>query len=194
MIIQLIPFYYLTSKISSEKESKAREGMKMMGLTDDTYYLAWLIVYSIITFVTSIIVTGMCAIGVFDNINMFMFFVMCFLYGMCMYGQAFFIVAFLPSKRSSGIAATLFHIITFYMVFILQDPATPSTALYSFSLLPNICMVELIKQIFFYNYNTRDGLTWSTLGIQYQNYSFKGGILVLLLDTLVWGFIGLYLD
>lgn len=32
MIQYLIPFYYLTSKISQEKESKSREGMKMMGL------------------------------------------------------------------------------------------------------------------------------------------------------------------
>lgn len=82
----MIPFYYLTSKISSEKESKAKEGMKMMGLSDDTYYLAWFIVYGMITLLTSVIVTGMCWIGVFNNINMFMFFVMCFLYGMCMYG------------------------------------------------------------------------------------------------------------
>jgi len=32
MIMYLIPFYYLTSKIAQEKESKSREGMKMMGL------------------------------------------------------------------------------------------------------------------------------------------------------------------
>ena len=56
MIIQLIPFYYLTSKISSEKESKAREGMKMMGLTDSTYYLALFIFYMTIAFGTSGIV------------------------------------------------------------------------------------------------------------------------------------------
>lgn len=32
VITYMIPFYYLTNKIASEKESKAREGMKMMGL------------------------------------------------------------------------------------------------------------------------------------------------------------------
>lgn len=65
MIIYLIPFYYLTSKIAAEKESKAREGMKMMGLTDSTYYLSWLILYSCIATFTSIIITILCAIGVF---------------------------------------------------------------------------------------------------------------------------------
>jgi hypothetical protein len=32
MIIYWIPLYYITQKLASEKESKAREGMKMMGL------------------------------------------------------------------------------------------------------------------------------------------------------------------
>jgi ATP-binding cassette subfamily A (ABC1) protein 3 len=65
MIIYLIPFYYLVSKIASEKESKAREGMKMMGLTDGTYYLSWFIFYFGICFTTSLIVASMCRIGVF---------------------------------------------------------------------------------------------------------------------------------
>lgn len=45
MFIYLIPFYYLTTKIASEKESKAREGMKMMGLNDSTYFLSWYILF-----------------------------------------------------------------------------------------------------------------------------------------------------
>jgi hypothetical protein len=48
MIIFLIPFYYLTTKIASEKESKAREGMKMMGLNDGTYFLSWYILFFVI--------------------------------------------------------------------------------------------------------------------------------------------------
>lgn len=59
MIIQLIPFYYITSKIASEKESKSREGMKMMGLQDSTYFMAWFILFFTISFVTAIIVTIM---------------------------------------------------------------------------------------------------------------------------------------
>ena len=56
MIIFKIPFFYITSKIASEKESKSKEGMKMMGLNDSTYYLAWFIIYTVISVVTSLIV------------------------------------------------------------------------------------------------------------------------------------------
>jgi hypothetical protein len=33
----------MVTKLSEEKESKAKEGMKMMGLRDTTYYVAWII-------------------------------------------------------------------------------------------------------------------------------------------------------
>ena len=63
MIIYLIPYFYLIARIASEKESKAKEGMKMMGLHDATYYLAWFILYMVISIVTSILVTIMATVG-----------------------------------------------------------------------------------------------------------------------------------
>jgi hypothetical protein len=57
MIIQLIPFYYITSKLSSEKENKTREGMKMMGMPISNYYIATSIFYFFIAILTSLIVS-----------------------------------------------------------------------------------------------------------------------------------------
>lgn len=150
MIIYLIPFYYITSKIASEKESKAREGMKMMGLNDSTYFLSWLILFGLIALITSSLIT-VCAIKIFENVNMFIFFAFCMLYSLTLYGWAFTIVAFLPTKRSSGIAATLFHIISYYLCFLIADPSTPSSVQYGMSIFPNICMSQIVKQLFFYN-------------------------------------------
>jgi hypothetical protein len=65
MIIYLIPFYYLTSKIASEKESKAREGMKMMGLRDEVYFLSWFILYFSITIISSTLATWIAGRGIF---------------------------------------------------------------------------------------------------------------------------------
>jgi len=65
MIIFIAPYFYVVSKMASEKESKAKEGMKMMGLNDFTYYVAWFILYLTICVVVSIIVTIMTYVGVF---------------------------------------------------------------------------------------------------------------------------------
>mmetsp|Transcript_30475 Transcript_30475/g.46694 ORF Transcript_30475/g.46694 Transcript_30475/m.46694 type:complete len:240 (+) Transcript_30475:862-1581(+) len=194
MIIYLIPFYYITSKIAGEKESKSREGMKMMGLTDGTYFLSWFIIHFFISCLTSVILALCSGLGIFRNISIFLFFVFCMLYSITLYGWAFCIVAFLPTKRSSGIAATLFHIITFYLSYILQDPLTPSSLQYGMSVLPNICMNQLIKQVFFYNFNTSSGLAFSTMSIKYEGYSFRGGLLMMIFDVLFWTGLGLYFD
>jgi ABC-2 family transporter protein len=65
MIIFKIPYFYITSKIASEKESKAKEGMKMMGLRDSTYYLSWFILYMSISIFTSFVVTAISMRGIF---------------------------------------------------------------------------------------------------------------------------------
>lgn len=82
----LIPFYYLTSKIAQEKESKSREGMKMMGLKDSTYFLSWFILFTFICFITTIITVIICAIGIFKKVNMILFFVFNMLYALTLYG------------------------------------------------------------------------------------------------------------
>lgn len=166
MIIYLIPFYYVTSKVAAEKESKSREGMKMMGLNDSSYFLSWFIVFFLISTVTSSFITIVAAIHIFKLVNMFLFFTFCMLYSMTLYGWAFTIVSFLPTKRTSGIAATLFHVISFYLCFLITDPLTPPAVQYAF-ISPNICMNQIVKQIFFYNYNTKEGLTFDTGSITY---------------------------
>ena len=55
-------------------------------------------------------------------------------------------------------------------------------------------MNQCVKLIFFYNLNTANGLTLAEMSNVYQGYSFRGGILMLLLDLVVWVSAGLYFD
>ena len=48
MCIYLLPLYYMVTKIAEEKESRGREGMKMMGLRDETYFMGWFLFLSLI--------------------------------------------------------------------------------------------------------------------------------------------------
>ena len=41
--IYFLPLYYMITKLAEERESRAREGMKMMGLGDSTYFAGWFI-------------------------------------------------------------------------------------------------------------------------------------------------------
>jgi len=44
-------------KILLEKEKKIREGMKIMGMTNTSFYLSWYIDYSIICLITILLVS-----------------------------------------------------------------------------------------------------------------------------------------
>lgn len=68
LVIYLIPMYYLTSKIAEEKESKLRDGMKMMGLTDGVYQFAIFLFYLSIVVVSSGMVAWISVAKIFPKV------------------------------------------------------------------------------------------------------------------------------
>lgn len=166
----------------------------MMGLTDGTYYLSWFIVYTLISSFIALVIALMAGLGIFVNVNLFLLFVFTLLYALSYFGWAFILVSFLPTPRSAGLAAVLWAIISNDLAYLLKDPSTSSSLQYGLSVLPNVCMNQVIKQIFFYNFFTREGLSFSAGSTVYQGYSFRNGMLILFLDTVGFGLLGLYLD
>jgi len=61
----ILPLYYIVARLAEEKESKAREGMKMMGLNDFEYISSFFVFFFCIILVISGIITAVCSFGVF---------------------------------------------------------------------------------------------------------------------------------
>ena len=110
------------------------------------------------------------------------------------FGIAFAIVAILPTKRSSSVASTLFHFITFFITFTLWDRSTPASIQYGLSILPNVAMNQCIKQIFWFNLSTSRGAKWNTIYIVYEDYSLLYGLGMMLFDLVFYALLGMYLD
>ena len=53
----MIIYLRMTYALLYEKEKKLKEGMKMMGLSNSSFYLSWIITYIIIYTIISIIAT-----------------------------------------------------------------------------------------------------------------------------------------
>ena len=62
-----------------EKETKAKEGMKIMGLTEGIYFLSFFVKYIIISFVDSIIIACIFVLLLFTKVPFFVLFLI-FLY------------------------------------------------------------------------------------------------------------------
>jgi ABC-2 family transporter protein len=193
MFTFLIPLYYLVSKFAEEKESKSREGMKMMGLKDSTYFLSWFVFYAVIIIVMSTVITLMVSINLFPNSNKFLIFMMSFFYGLSLFGFSLVVVSILPTVRSSATAATLFHLISFFLVFPLRDPDVSPVLKIVMSLFPNVGMSFCVFNLYQFEANA-SGLSFGNISQWYNNMTFINSLTMLIIDTIFYLCLGLYLD
>lgn len=82
----IVPLYRITYRIVNEKETRARESMKMMGLTDSSYWLSWATFYAlIVTLISFIIVYQLKPVVKTDQKLLFL---LVWIYGMSLFGYA----------------------------------------------------------------------------------------------------------
>lgn len=109
LLIYILPMYRLLSNMVSEKESKARESMKMMGLVDFSYWLSWWTYYFIIV----TIISGLCILVLSFNViqysNRGLIFIFFELFGLSLFGLAVFLQAFFSKARVAAITGTLIY-------------------------------------------------------------------------------------
>ena len=137
----------MVTKVAEEKESRGREGMKMMGLRDETYFIAWFIFLAAIVVGMSTLMVLTASLQIFPQSSMLLILLMSILYGMTMYGFAFCIVAIFPGKKSSATAASLLHILSYYFGLVYQGHQTPAFTKLVVSLVPNACISFMIEHL-----------------------------------------------
>ena len=55
LLVYMLPVYNVTFQIVKEKESKTKESMRMMGMTDTSYWLSWFAYYTLINTIISLV-------------------------------------------------------------------------------------------------------------------------------------------
>lgn len=109
LLIYILPVYRLISNIVSEKESKARESMKMMGLLDFSYWLSWWFYYFIIVTIISGLCIGVLSINAIKYSNRGLVFLFFEVYGLSLFGLTVFLQSFFSRARIAAVAGTLIY-------------------------------------------------------------------------------------
>lgn len=86
VLMYIMPVNRLVNRIVNEKETKARESMKIMGMTDTAYWLSWFIYYIGVSTVISLVSSLILCINVFENSSWFLIFIFFWIYGLSLYG------------------------------------------------------------------------------------------------------------
>ena len=86
LLIYILPISKATERIVSEKETRARESMKIMGMNDTAYWLSWFCFFAIQTTVITLIGFAMLKSKVFPYSDGGLIFLYFWMYGMSQFG------------------------------------------------------------------------------------------------------------
>jgi ATP-binding cassette subfamily A (ABC1) protein 3 len=113
-ISSLIPVVRLIARIVTDKETKMRESMSMMGLTDTGFWLSWYITYFIIYLIITLLAVLITSWSLFPYSNPFIIFLMFFLYGLSCIGFSMLISAFFSRAKTAILIGVLCFFVTYF--------------------------------------------------------------------------------
>ena len=123
-----------------EKESRTKESMRMMGMTDTAYWLSWFIYYTMINTMISTLAWLILLYNVINFSRSFYIWLFFWLYGQSVFGQIVFLQSLFSSSKYSGIVSTLVYFGSdFFNFLIAGNDKSRATKLLA-SLLPQVSL------------------------------------------------------
>ncbi|GMI20925.1 hypothetical protein TeGR_g12 [Tetraparma gracilis] len=122
MLAFLYPFSRFIRGLVLEKETKIKEGMKIMGLSDVAYGLSWLItltIQGVITCLLILLVTRSTVFEFSDDMPIFLYF-MTFSMSVIMF--SFLLATFFSHSKTAAIMGTLLFFATYFPFYAVSDP------------------------------------------------------------------------
>ena len=101
----IVAYLRMNSRILTEKEKKIREGMKIMGMQDSSFYLSWITWYMMIYTIISIAVTIILKLSIYTNSDITLIFIWYWLFCMTLIAQCLFVTSFFTNAKLGNILA-----------------------------------------------------------------------------------------
>ena len=192
VIAYMCPLCLYVFRMVGEKENKSKEGMKIMGLGEGTYFLSYFIQFFIIAFIDSIINTVFMSL-MFRKIPFIFLFLILFLWTMDVFGLIFFFQSFIDKTRVALILSLLIYFIMFFLSMACMDEAAPKASKIVLSIFPPVCLELGIITIGKFESHFKQFHYWDYTKT-YTNYSIAVMNLMQLIDFFLYLFLGYYLQ
>ena len=196
------PFFLIVAYVSNlgiyvyrmvlEKETRVKEGMKIMGLTDSAYFLSYFIQYIILSIIDSLFVSLICLL-VFTKIPFIVLYLMFFLYSLNVFALAFCFQSFIERTKESLVISLIIYFTMFFFHMLVMSENESYTMKVSFSLLPPVTIFVAFVLLGKFESNFRQ-FYLSDIFYNYTNYSIFVMYIMLIVDCLIYLFIGYYLQ
>jgi ATP-binding cassette subfamily A (ABC1) protein 3 len=193
LLIYIPPVYNTIYLIVQEKETRIKESMRMMGMTDVPYWLSWFIFFA---FINTLLATSSWFLLIWNVINhssKFLIWLFLWLYGLAVFGQIAFMQSFFEKAKHSGVLGSVIYFGCFMLTILTKIPNMSKGAKLILSLIPQVAMSQMCE-VFGILEGSGQGLTFGTITKDIANFNFLDGIIMLTLDCVLFIFLGLYLD
>ncbi len=104
-----------------EKESRIKESMRMMGMSDFSYWLSWLAYYTILNTIIAFVAWVILCINVIQASNPGYIFLYIWGFGEAVFGQILLIQSLFSKSKFAGIVATLIYFGGNFLAFPVYD-------------------------------------------------------------------------
>ena len=187
-----LPYLRFINGIIREKESRIREGMKIMGLSNAAFYLSWFITYTIIFTVISFFISLLLVGGLFKLSSFGWVFLWHWEYCMCSMAMAFLITVFFKNAKKGNIFGFLISLILGFLQNAAKE-TSPANFLFRLSFAPPASLGLSGDHILNLE-AARLGLTSDSVNVKIANYSITYHYIAMAFDIVIFILVGAYLD
>ena len=192
VLAYMCPLSLYIYRIVGEKESKIKEGMKIMGMGEGEYFLSYFIQFVIINIFVSLVSAGLFK-GFLSYIPYYFLFFMMFLWSLNVFSLIYFFQSFIDKTKIALVLSLVIYFMMYCVSLACMFEGGSEAVKIILSLLPQVCLnngVLLLSkfQYHFRYFKNRDFI---------KNYtSFSVGIMYLMfaIDFLLFLFLGYYLQ
>ena len=190
LIAYAIPLSINIYRIVKEKETKAKEGMKIMGLSELTYFLSNFITYFIKNIIYSIFITLILSFAL-KRIEPLYIFIIYFIYGLVIFALVFFFQSFLERTIISIIVSLLIYALMYFFFIVVYKNSVNLIVKYIFCILFPPTTLQLgINTISIFETNFQDFN--GRINYKYNNYSILNMYTFLIINLLFYLFFGFF--
>lgn len=166
LLIYVLPVGKLIERMVSEKESRARESMKIMGMSDTAYYLSWFSYFAIQVTIITIIGILMLKGAIFPNSDGFLIFLFMWVFGISLFGFCILVMPFFSKAKSASIFSSMLYFGSNFLVEVVRDPSYSQDMKVFASIFPTVG-IELGAISMGVFENAGIGLHWDNYGKVY---------------------------
>ncbi|KAG7395247.1 hypothetical protein PHYBOEH_004021 [Phytophthora boehmeriae] len=192
ILTYLHPLSKILVGLMSERETRSRELMKILGVKESSIVISWFITYIVILFVSCVLQTLAAVAKLFPNTNALLLFLFFFLFSLSVLGFAFMISSMFSRSRTGVYVGFIAFFIMYGVTGAFSDTSSESSK-------NAACILAPAGLVFGVNSLSSSetsgvGISFSSASDPINNFRFSTALWYFLFDTVLYTLLGLYFE